>query len=51
MAEARQGCPPALAQVSDDEDAKKLFNFLAAEELAHKNRIESLYEDVIYAQN
>ena len=41
----------ALAQVSDDQDAKKLFNFLAAEELAHKNRIESLYEDVIYAQN
>jgi len=41
----------ALAQVSEDEDTAKLFRFLANEELSHKNRVESLYEDVILQDN
>lgn len=41
----------ALAQVADDEDTTKLFEFLAGEELTHKVRVESLYEDLILQEN
>jgi rubrerythrin len=41
----------ALAQVADDADTAKLFEFLAAEELTHKNRVESLYEDLVLKEN
>ena len=41
----------ALAKVSDDADTVKLFDFLANEELAHKNRVESLYEEIVYKDN
>ena len=41
----------ALAQVADDADTAKLFDFLAAEELTHKNRVESLYEDLVLKEN
>ena len=41
----------ALSKVSEDADTAKLFDFLSAEELAHKNRIESLYEEIVYKDN
>ena len=41
----------ALAKVSEDQDTAKLFDFLAAEELTHKNRVETLYEELVYQDN
>ncbi|MFH1086539.1 MAG: ferritin family protein [Chloroflexota bacterium] len=41
----------ALARVTEDEDTAKLFEFLAAEELTHKNRVESLYEEIVLKDN
>ena len=41
----------SLAQVAEDSEAVELFELLASEELAHKNRIEALYEDIIYKDN
>jgi rubrerythrin len=41
----------SLAQVAEDSEAIKLFELLASEELAHKNRIEALYEDIVYRDN
>lgn len=41
----------ALAQVAEDSDTVKLFEFLASEELAHKNRVETLYEEIVYRDN
>ena len=41
----------ALSKVAEDEDTAKLFQFLADEELVHKNRIETLYEELIYQDN
>lgn len=35
----------------DDEDVKKLFEVLANEELEHKNRLETYYDDVVYSEN
>ena len=40
-----------MASISDDDAAKSLFDFLAREELVHKNRIETLYDEVIYQEN
>ena len=41
----------ALAQVADDEDTVNLFQFLASEELSHKNRVETMYEEIVYKEN
>ena len=41
----------ALSQVAEDDDTTKLFQFLASEELTHKNRIEKLYEDLVLTSN
>lgn len=41
----------ALTRVADDEDTKKLFIYLANEELAHKRRIENLYDELVYREN
>jgi len=41
----------SLAKVSGDEDATKLFEFLANEELAHKHRVEALYDEIVYREN
>lgn len=40
-----------LAQVAEADEARRLFEFLAAEELMHKQRIEALYERLFYAEN
>jgi len=41
----------ALAQVTEDAETKQLFDFLANEEMGHKNRVESLYEELVYKEN
>ncbi|MCD6521128.1 MAG: hypothetical protein J7M05_14525 [Anaerolineae bacterium] len=41
----------ALAQVTEDPETVQLFEFLANEELTHKNRVESLYEELVYQDN
>jgi len=41
----------ALANASGPGQAAELFRFLAAEELAHKQRVEALYQDVVYDQD
>lgn len=37
-----------MSEISETESAKALFQFLAAEEMVHKNKVETLYEDIIY---
>ncbi len=41
----------SLAQITDDGETNKLFQFLANEELTHKNRIEKLYEELVLKDN
>lgn len=41
----------ALSFVAEDADTKRLFEFLAQEELVHKQRIETLYEQMVYLDN
>jgi rubrerythrin len=41
----------ALAEAAPDAEVANLFEFLAAQELEHKERIERLYEDLFYAEN
>ncbi len=41
----------ALAKVAEDEETRKIFVFLANEEMGHKNRVESLYEDLVLREN
>ncbi len=40
-----------LSKAVDDADAKRLFDILAQEELSHKNRLETFYDDVIYKED
>ena len=40
-----------MAGVAGDASVKDLFEFLAKEELAHKNKIETLYDEVVYQDN
>jgi rubrerythrin len=40
-----------MASIADDDAAKNLFDFLAQEELVHKNKVETLYDEVIYQEN
>jgi len=40
-----------LADQSKDPPTKQLFEHLAAEEKSHKNRLEKLYDDVIYRED
>lgn len=40
-----------MAQITDEETARELFEFLAQEELVHKNKIETIYDEVIYQEN
>jgi rubrerythrin len=40
-----------MASIADDESAKTLFEFLAQEDLVHKNRIETLYDEIVYQDN
>jgi rubrerythrin len=37
-----------MAGIAEGAEAKSLFQFLAQEELLHKNKVESLYDEVLY---
>ena len=39
-----------MAGIASSEAAKELFQFLAQEELGHKNKVEVLYDDIIYKE-
>jgi len=39
-----------MAVIASSEAAKGLFQFLAQEELGHKNKVEVLYDDIIYKE-
>jgi rubrerythrin len=41
----------AMARVAADAETIKLFQFLAGEELQHKYRVESFYDDLVYKEN
>jgi rubrerythrin len=40
----------AMAGLSDDQAAKELFDYLAQEELMHKSKVETLYDEVVYKE-
>jgi rubrerythrin len=40
----------AMAGITQDEVTRDLFEFLAREELGHKNKVESIYDQVIYQE-
>jgi len=37
--------------VAEDDEMVRLFEFLADEEMGHKNRVEALYEELVYQDN
>jgi rubrerythrin len=39
-----------MAGIASSEAAKGLFQFLAQEELGHKNKVEVLYDDIVYKE-
>lgn len=39
-----------MAGFAQDEMTRKLFEFLAQEELVHKNKVETLYDEVVYKE-
>ena len=41
----------AMARIAPDDGTRKLFEFLANEELGHKIRVERLYDDLVYQDN
>ena len=41
----------AMASIAEAATAKDLFEFLAQEELMHKNRIETVYDEIVYQDN
>jgi rubrerythrin len=41
----------ALAGAATDAEVANLFDYLAAQELEHKQRVERLYEDLFYREN
>lgn len=40
----------AMAEMVDDVLVQNVFTMLASEELKHKNRLEKIYEDVVYQE-
>jgi rubrerythrin len=40
-----------LAQVAEDDQTRSLFEFLANEELRHKQTVEKLYDELFYSEN
>lgn len=40
-----------MSKAVDETDTKRLFDILAQEELSHKNRLETFYDDVIYRED
>jgi rubrerythrin len=40
-----------MAEIAGEPESRALFGFLAEEELVHKNKVESLYDEVVYQDN
>jgi len=40
-----------MVDLAEDASARSLFEYLAAEEQMHKNKVESLYDEVVYQEN
>jgi rubrerythrin len=40
-----------MATIAGEPATRELFEFLAQEELAHKNKVETLYDEVVYQEN
>lgn len=40
-----------MVGLSEDDTARSLFEYLAAEEEMHKNKVESLYDEYVYQDN
>lgn len=40
----------SMAAIAADDQARQLFEFLAQEELKHKNRVESIYDEEVYKE-
>jgi len=40
-----------MATIAEQAQTQELFEYLAQEELAHKNKVETLYDDVVYQDN
>jgi rubrerythrin len=40
-----------MAEIAQEGDSRTLFDYLAQEELVHKNKVESLYDEVVYQDN
>ena len=40
-----------MAEIAEEEASRTLFAYLAQEELVHKNKVESLYDEVVYQDN
>ncbi len=41
----------ALAEAANDDPVRKLFRRLAQEERTHRNRLETLYDEVVFVEN
>ncbi|NLG50461.1 MAG: ferritin family protein [Chloroflexi bacterium] len=41
----------ALARIAPSDETRQLFTYLANEELTHKRRVESLYDELVYREN
>jgi len=41
----------AMARVAGDTETIRLFEFLANEELTHKRRVETMYDELVYQDN
>jgi rubrerythrin len=39
-----------MKEVAGDASVRELFDFLAQEELVHKNKVETIYDDVVYQE-
>ena len=46
-----KGGPLAALKFAEEDASRSLFGFFAQEELVHKNKVESLYEEVVYPDN
>ncbi len=39
-----------MAEIADEQAPKSLFEFLAQQEMMHKNKVETLYDEVVYRE-
>jgi len=41
----------SMARIASDAETKELFEYLANEELTHKRRVETMYDELVYQDN